>query len=71
MAIKGYFPPLSPSGDMRLVGKPPWHFSGNFTVIDFTADPDAAVAALPPGFEPSENPAPAHVLCRVSAAQMI
>ena len=56
MAIKGYFPPLSPSGDMRLVGKPPWHFSGNFTVIDFTADPDAAAAALPPGFEPSENP---------------
>lgn len=56
MALKGYFPPLSPTGKSRLVGSPPWHFSGNFTVVDFVADPSAVAALLPPDFEPSETP---------------
>ena len=61
MPLKGYFPPLSPTGGSRLVGAPPWHFSGNFTVVDYLADPDAVVAQLPPDFEPSENPGAASI----------
>ena len=31
---------------------PPWHYVGDFLVIEYWADPDAVAAVLPPGLEP-------------------
>ena len=48
----GYSLPLSPSGRASLVPAPPWHYVGDFLVIEYWADPDAVRAVLPPGLEP-------------------
>jgi acetoacetate decarboxylase len=34
------------------VPRPPWHYVGDFLVLEFWADPDAVAAVLPPGLEP-------------------
>jgi enduracididine biosynthesis enzyme MppR len=48
----GYSLPLSPAGRAGLVPPPPWHYVGDFLVIEYWADPDAVRAVLPPGLEP-------------------
>ena len=52
MALNGYTVPRSPRGEASLVPRPPWHYVGDFLVIDYWADPDAVAAVLPPGLEP-------------------
>ena len=38
---------------------PPWHYVGDFLVIEYWAEPDAVAAVLPPGLEPfAEDPGP-------------
>src|SRR5436853_4222871 len=48
----GYSLPLSPRGAASLVPAPPWHYVGDFLVVEYWADPDAVAAVLPPGLEP-------------------
>lgn len=52
MALQGYSLPLSPEGRASLVPAPPWHYVGDFLVLEYWADPDAVAAVLPPGLEP-------------------
>ena len=49
---RGYSLPLSPGGTASLVPAPPWHYVGDFLVIEYWADPDAVAALLPPGLAP-------------------
>ena len=51
MTLQGYTIPRTPAGQASLVPPPPWHYVGDFIVIDFHADPDAAAALLPEGLE--------------------
>src|SRR5262249_11941370 len=53
---KGYSSPRSPEGRSSLVPYPPWHYVGDFLVIEYWAEPAAVHAVLPAGLEP--HPAP-------------
>jgi acetoacetate decarboxylase len=50
--LRGYSAPRSPEGRASLVPAPPWHYVGDFLVLEFWADPDAVAAILPEGIEP-------------------
>jgi acetoacetate decarboxylase len=50
--LRGYTVPRTPRGEASLVPAPPWHYVGDFLVVDFHADPEACVALLPEGIEP-------------------
>jgi acetoacetate decarboxylase len=50
--LQGYSLPLSPEGRSSLVPRPPWHYVGDFLVIEYWADPAAVAAVLPSGLEP-------------------
>ena len=50
--LRGYSLPLSPEGRSSLVPAPPWHYVGDFLVIEYWAAPDSVEAVLPPGLEP-------------------
>lgn len=52
MTPQGFTIPRTPEGRSSLVPAPPWHYVGNFLVVDFWADPDAANAFLPAGLSP-------------------
>ncbi len=52
MTLNGYTVPRTPSGRASLVPAPPWHYVGDFLVVDFHADPETAATLLPPGLEP-------------------
>jgi acetoacetate decarboxylase len=52
MSLQGYSIPRTPLGQASLVPPPPWHYVGDFLVVDFWADPDAASSVLPEGLEP-------------------
>jgi acetoacetate decarboxylase len=54
MTLHGYTTPRTPSGHAGLVPPPPWHYVGDFLVVDFHADPEAAVSLLPEGLAPFE-----------------
>ncbi len=49
---RGYSLPLSPGGRASVIPAPPWHYAGDFLVIEYWADPEAVAAVLPPGLEP-------------------
>jgi len=53
---RGYSLPLSPGGTASLVPAPPWHYVGDFLVIEYWADPAAVAACLPEGLEPHADP---------------
>jgi acetoacetate decarboxylase len=54
--MKGYSSPRSPEGRASLVPYPPWHYVGDFLVIEFWADPEAVAAVLPACLEPHPDP---------------
>jgi acetoacetate decarboxylase len=56
MALRGYSLPLSPEGRASLVPAPPWHYVGDFLVIEYWADPDAVRAVLPQALAPHPDP---------------
>jgi acetoacetate decarboxylase len=62
MTLKGYTAPLSPDGRAGIVPPPPWHYSGDFLVVEYDADPAAVRAMLPPELEPADNPGALAVL---------
>jgi acetoacetate decarboxylase len=49
MTLQGYTVPRTPRGAASLVPAPPWHYVGDFLVIDFHADPEVAASLLPEG----------------------
>jgi acetoacetate decarboxylase len=50
--LRGYTVPRTPEGRSSLVPRPPWHYVGDFLVIEYWADPAAAVSFLPEGLDP-------------------
>lgn len=56
MTIRGYTAPLSPDGRAGIVPPPPWHYSGDFLIVEYHADADAVRALLPPELEPADDP---------------
>jgi acetoacetate decarboxylase len=54
--VRGYSVPRSPEGRSSLVPAPPWHYVGDFLVIEYWAEPAAVEAVLPPGLEPHPDP---------------
>jgi hypothetical protein len=56
VTLHGYTIPRTPGGQASLVPAPPWHYVGDFLVVDFWADPDTAVSVLPPGLDPHPDP---------------
>ena len=53
---KGYTTPLSPDGCASLVPAPPWHYVGDFLIVEYHTDPDAVIALLPKELEPAADP---------------
>jgi hypothetical protein len=49
---RGYSLPLSPGGTASIIPSPPWHYVGDFLVIEYWADADAVAAVLPEGLTP-------------------
>ena len=56
MSPRGYSAPRSPAGASSLVPYPPWHYVGDFLVLEYWADPDAVRAHLPQGLDPHPDP---------------
>lgn len=56
MTLQGYTIPRTPAGRASLVPAPPWHYVGDFLVVDFWADPEAAISVLPEGLDPHPDP---------------
>ena len=56
MPLRGFTAPLSPDGRAGIVPPPPWHYSGDFLIVEYRADPEAVTALLPPELEPAEDP---------------
>jgi acetoacetate decarboxylase len=55
-ALRGYTVPRSPTGRSALVPYPPWHYVGDFLVVEYWADPEKAVSVLPKGLDPHPDP---------------
>jgi len=51
----GYTAPLSVDGRAGLVPPPPWHYSGDFLVVEYRTDPAAVIGLLPVELEPAED----------------
>ena len=58
MTLQGYTIPRTATGRASLVPPPPWHYVGDFLVVDYWADPDAVRALLPPGLDPHPDTGP-------------
>ena len=56
MTPRGYTAPLSPDGRAGIVPPPPWHYSCDFLIVEYRADPDAVIALLPPELGPAADP---------------
>jgi acetoacetate decarboxylase len=54
--LRGYSVPRSPEGRSSLVPAPPWHYVGDFLVVEYWAAAEAVEAVLPVGLEPHEDP---------------
>jgi enduracididine biosynthesis enzyme MppR len=53
--LSGYSLPLSQTGRSSLVPPPPWHYSGDFLIVEYEADAEAVRAFLPPELEPGDD----------------
>jgi acetoacetate decarboxylase len=54
--LRGYSNPRSPEGRSSLVPAPPWHYVGDFLVLEFWAAREAVEAVLPAGLAPHPDP---------------
>ncbi|CAB3394642.1 acetoacetate decarboxylase family protein [Kyrpidia spormannii] len=50
--LKGYSVPRSPEGRASIVPAPPWHYAGDFLVLEYWANPEAVAAVLPSALKP-------------------
>ena len=53
--LAGYSLPLSQTGRSSLVPPPPWHYSGDFLIVEYEADPEAARSFLPSELDPGDD----------------
>ena len=53
---RAYTAPLSADGRAGLVAPPPWHYSGDFLIVEYRTNPDAVIALLPKELEPADDP---------------
>ena len=49
-------PALARAGAPRSCPYPPWHYVGDFLVVEYWADPEKAASCLPAGLEPHPDP---------------
>ena len=63
MRLQGYSVPRTSTGRASLVPPPPWHYVGDFLVVDYWADPDAVRAVLPEGLDPHPDPGRCAAVC--------
>jgi Acetoacetate decarboxylase (ADC) len=63
MRLQGYSIPRTSTGKASLVPPPPWHYVGDFLVVDYWADPDAVRAVLPDGLDPHPDPGRCAAVC--------
>ncbi len=56
MTLQGYSIPRTATGRASLVPPPPWHYVGDFLVVDYWAAPDAVRAVLPAGLDEHPDP---------------
>ena len=52
MTLSGYSLPRTPEGRASIVPRPPWHYVGDFLVVEYWADPEAVRAVLPDRLDP-------------------
>jgi acetoacetate decarboxylase len=52
MSLHGYSLPRTPEARSSIVPRPPWHYVGDFLVVEYWADPDAVRAVLPDRLTP-------------------
>lgn len=45
--LRGFIPPLTPSGSSALVPSMPWHYSGSLLTVEYRTDPSNVRALLP------------------------
>jgi hypothetical protein len=64
---KGYTGPLSPDGSAALVPAPPWHYCGDFLIVEYHTDPEAVIALLNPADNSTYVP-PASVMLLAEAS---
>jgi acetoacetate decarboxylase len=53
--LRGFTPPLTPTGRSSLVPPPPWHYSGDVLTIEYRTNPDRVIELLPDPLEPAEE----------------
>jgi acetoacetate decarboxylase len=53
---RGYTAPLSADGRAGLVAPPPWHYTGDFLIVEYRTNPDSVIALLPKELEPADDP---------------
>ena len=53
--LVGYSLPRTRTGRSSLVPPPPWHYSGDFLVVEYRCDPEAARSFLPPELDAGED----------------
>jgi Acetoacetate decarboxylase (ADC) len=63
MRLQGYSIPRTSTGRASLVPPPPWHYVGDFLVVDYWADPDAVRTVLPEGLDPHPDPGRCAAVC--------
>ncbi|MBA2691564.1 MAG: acetoacetate decarboxylase family protein [Rubrobacter sp.] len=63
MTLRGYSVPRTQTGRASLVPPPPWHYVGDFLVVDYWAEPDAAKSVLPDGLLPHPDAGRCAVVC--------
>ena len=52
MSLQGYSLPRTPEARASVVPRPPWHYVGDFLVVEYWADPEAVRAVLSDRLEP-------------------
>jgi acetoacetate decarboxylase len=68
MSLRGWTLPQTDTGRSAILTPPPWHYSGELISVDFTADPSAVAALMPPGIEPAGDGAASFVFADWSSA---
>jgi hypothetical protein len=60
--LRGFAPPLTPSGRSSLVSAPPWHYAGWVASAEYELDPRVASTFLPSGFGEATGRATFHAV---------
>jgi acetoacetate decarboxylase len=53
--LRGYSLPHTLTGRSSLVPEPPWHYSGDFLIVEYRTEPGTARAFLPPELDPGPD----------------